>query len=95
MGLYIGLDVGFANTGVIEVECTDTILRPIKFKTISYKKKRSDTNTSVAIHDALVAHNLYDELDKFIDVEPTMIFAEIPTGGSRSARAARCMGFST
>jgi hypothetical protein len=91
--IVAGMDVGFRKTGVTIFHMMSFGVKLHAATTIAANERsgggslRSDLADSWAMQSKLQAY-----LD---EAKVTAIFAEFPTGGAQSGRAARCMGMAT
>jgi Holliday junction resolvasome RuvABC endonuclease subunit len=92
----MGLDVGFRKTGVtvFKLEPARDVL--VYATTVVSSERDCEEDEDVFEKDVVDICNMTRKLtDLFIKWKPKAIFAEMPSGGSKSARATRCMGMIT
>ena len=95
--LYAGVDVGFRGMGVVLAEITKhRHIKPLKWRTVE-----TDTNGKfkyVIERDCANCLELFNGVSGFFHeyaILPEKVFLELPHGGSKSLRAARCMSLAT
>lgn len=90
----VGMDLGFAHTGyVFATVDTLEIFRAGCIDNPPLKNRAS--GSYVADEDVLRCEYMAQEISKIFDEKPSLMAIEIPTGGSKSSRAARCMALIT
>jgi Holliday junction resolvasome RuvABC endonuclease subunit len=98
MSNILCVDLAFANVGCAVADVTGGKPEPILYvDTIHTEspppKKRAKMKVSIASEDLRRAKEIAVELYSLIEkYKPKVIFAEIPTGASKSSKAAKAMG---
>lgn len=94
----LGIDVGFANLGICAFEFREENPRLVKVDVIRTKPDKTKQNLRKTDDDLTRAHSTWLALEQFIhELEWKRIIAavEMPHGGSKGARPARCMGMAS
>lgn len=92
MPAVLGIDIGFAHTGLALIEG----YRVVHSTVISTQKSDRKKELRVADDDAERCQLLTRSLVQYIqEYQPDGVIVELPTGGSQGARANRAMGMAT
>ena len=95
---FLSIDVAFASSGLVVFDVKDNKLVPVYVGTIlsAPAKKNKKRFTYVAEEDVyrcqILAQGILDTISTY---KVDAVVMEIPNGGAKGARAARCLGMAT
>jgi len=96
MGIVIGIDTGFANTGLVAAENNDTCYKVRGWYMCKTEKESKKRNIFVASDDVRRVQESVRAVKEFVrQHNPKAVAIELPTAGAKGARAHRDMGVAT